>query len=46
MGSERAVERIKVFVWPLSDALEAMVVIELILLMGKSGSKVLLLAAI
>ena len=30
------------FVWPSSDALEAIVVIELISLMGKSGSKVLL----
>ena len=38
VGPERAVERIEVFVWPSSDALEAMVV----LLMGKSGSKVLL----
>ena len=30
------------FIWPLSDALEAIMVIELISLMGKSGSKVLL----
>ena len=38
VGPERAVERIEVFVWSSSDALEAMVV----LLIGKSGSKVLL----
>ena len=42
VGSERAVKRIEVFVWPSSDALEAMVVIELILLVGKSGNKALL----
>jgi len=42
VGSERAVERIEVLIWPSSDTLEVIVVIELILLIGKSGSKVLL----
>ena len=31
VGLERAVERTKVFVWLLSNALEAIVVVELIL---------------
>ena len=32
VGSEQAIESVKVFVWLLSNALEAIVVIELILL--------------
>ena len=42
VGLERAVESVEVFVWPLSNALEAIAVIELILLVGKSSSKTLL----
>lgn len=42
VGSDRAIEMLEAFVWPLSDALEAVVAIELILLLGESGSKALL----
>ena len=42
VGSEQAIESVKVFVWLLSNALEAIVVIELILLVGKSSYKTLL----
>ena len=39
VGLERAVESVEVFVWPLFNALEAIVVTKLILLMGKFSSK-------
>ena len=41
VGLERAVESVEVFVWPSSNALEAMVVIELILSVGKPSKTLL-----